>query len=94
VDHAANARAAGLDMPPTTVLLFGNARGGTPRMLQAPALALDLLLRILARETLEGPVVSYHDPTAMLAAFGLPPSSAHALLGLLAIAASVTGTGP
>jgi uncharacterized protein (DUF302 family) len=94
VDHAANARAAGLAMPPTTVLLFGNARGGTPLMLQAPGLALDLPLRILVRETPEGTVVSYHDPTAMLASFGLPRSSAHALLGLPAIAASVTGTGP
>jgi uncharacterized protein (DUF302 family) len=94
VDHAANARAVGLEMPPTTVLLVGNARGGTPLMLRAPALALDLPLRLLVRETPEGTVVSYHDPAATLAAFGLPASAAHPLLGLADIAVDVAGGGP
>jgi uncharacterized protein (DUF302 family) len=94
VDHAANARAVGLEMPPTTVLLVGNARGGTPLMLRAPTLALDLPFRILVRDSPEGAVVSYHDPTATLAAFGLPASAAQPLLSLAAIAVDATGCEP
>jgi uncharacterized protein (DUF302 family) len=88
-DHAANAESAGLDMPPATVLVFGNARGGTPLMLKAPALALDLPTRILVREAPDGVVVSYHDPAATLAAFGLPASDAAPLQVVTAIAGSV-----
>ena len=50
IDHAANAREVGLYMPLTTVVIFGNARGGTPLMLAEPDVALDLPLRILLRE--------------------------------------------
>ncbi|OZI77167.1 DUF302 domain-containing protein [Bordetella genomosp. 12] len=50
IDHAAAARTAGLSMPPTRVLIFGNPRAGTPLMLAAPDVALDLPLRVLVRE--------------------------------------------
>ena len=50
IDHQAGARAAGLDMPPTTVLIYGNPKGGTPLMLAAPDFALELPLRVLIRE--------------------------------------------
>ncbi len=46
-DHAAAARSAGLQMPETTVLVFGNPRAGTPVMLAAPLIALELPLRVL-----------------------------------------------
>lgn len=46
-DHARAARGAGLAMPPTTVLIFGNPKGGTPLMLAHPDLALDLPFRVL-----------------------------------------------
>jgi uncharacterized protein (DUF302 family) len=86
VDHAANAESVSLDMPPATVLVFGTARGGTPLMLKSPALALDLPLRVLVRQEQDGVVVSYHDPVAMLADFGLPASDAAPLQALPAIA--------
>lgn len=61
LDHQAAAHQAGLAMPPTLVLVYGNPRGGTPLMLQRPALALDLPLRVLVREDAERRVwVSYH----------------------------------
>ena len=41
IDHAAGAQSVGLSMPPTTVLIYGNPRGGTPVMLALPAAALD-----------------------------------------------------
>lgn len=50
IDHAAGAREAGLQMPPTVLLLYGNAKGGTPIMVAAPRAALDLPLRVLLRE--------------------------------------------
>ena len=53
IDHAAGAREVGMEMPPTIVLLYGNARGGTPIMLATPQAALDLPLRVLVREAAE-----------------------------------------
>jgi|SRR6476661_8760778 len=90
IDHAANAREVGLDMPPTTVVIFGNARGGTPLMIKAPAMALDLPLRVLVRQNDTGVVVSYHDPVAVAAAFGLSPSDAAPLLALPVIVQAAT----
>jgi uncharacterized protein (DUF302 family) len=54
IDHRAAAQSVGLDMPPTTVLVYGNPRGGTPLMLAAPDFALELPLRVLVREDVDG----------------------------------------
>jgi hypothetical protein len=54
IDHAEAARNAGLAMPPTQVLIYGNAKGGTPLMLGAPSIALDLPLRVLVRDDCQG----------------------------------------
>jgi uncharacterized protein (DUF302 family) len=68
VDHAAAAAAAGLSMPPTLVMFYGNARGGTPIMLDRPAAALDLPLRVLIREDHDGSTrVAFHPIVALLA---------------------------
>ncbi|AZY50607.1 DUF302 domain-containing protein [Bordetella avium] len=50
IDHAGAAKAVGLEMPPTKVLIFGNPKAGTPLMLAEPDVALDLPLRVLVRE--------------------------------------------
>jgi len=77
IDHAAAAKAAGLEMPPTTVLLYGNPRGGTPVMLAAPNAALDLPLRVLIRQDVAGAVcVVYHTITETLRAAGVPAEMA------------------
>jgi len=47
IDHAAAAAAAGLDLRPTEVLIFGNPRAGTPLMQQAQTMGVDLPLRVL-----------------------------------------------
>lgn len=61
VDHSGEAEKAGLKMPNTKLLIFGNPRGGTPAMLAAPTLALDLPLKILVREDAEAKVwISYN----------------------------------
>lgn len=54
IDHAAAAREAGLAMPDTRVIIFGNPKGGTPIMLEHPDVALDLPLRVLVRESAQG----------------------------------------
>src|ERR1700754_3549765 len=67
IDHAAGARAIGTPMPPTVVLIYGHAKGGTPIMLAAPQAALELPLRVLVREDADGRIlVSYHPAAAML----------------------------
>ena len=50
IDQAAAAKSAGLSLRPTTLLLFGNPRGGTPIMDSFPLAALDLPLRLLIWE--------------------------------------------
>jgi uncharacterized protein (DUF302 family) len=73
IDHQAGALSVGLSMPPTSVLIYGNPRGGTPLMLEAPACALDLPLRVLVREDSTGTTrVSFHPAVAIMRAFGLP----------------------
>lgn len=56
IDHSGAAKEAGLDMPPTQVLIFGNPKGGTPLMQKAPALALQLPLKVLIAENAMGKV--------------------------------------
>lgn len=63
VNHSAGAIAAGLSMRPTELLIFGNAKAGTPIMLAAPSAALDLPLKALIWEDSSGAVwVSYNTP--------------------------------
>jgi uncharacterized protein (DUF302 family) len=77
IDHAAGAREAGLAMPPTIVLLYGNPTGGTPIMLAAPATALDLPLRVLVRETAEKrTAIAFRPAAPMLRRAGVPETLA------------------
>lgn len=73
IDHAAGAREFGMEMPPTTLLLYGSPRGGTPIMLAAPQAALDLPLRVLVRQDAKGQVrIAFHPAAAMLRLAGVP----------------------
>jgi uncharacterized protein (DUF302 family) len=61
LDHAAAAASVGQKMPSSTVLVFGNPRGGTPAMLKRPSLAIDLPLKALVWEDAMGKVsVTYN----------------------------------
>lgn len=61
IDHSGGAAQVGLTMPPTELILFGNAKAGTPLMLAAPTVAIDLPLKALIREDDAGRVwVSYN----------------------------------
>jgi uncharacterized protein (DUF302 family) len=83
VDHSGEAEKAGLKMPPTQLLIFGNPQGGTPVMLAAPTSAIDLPLKALAWEDASGQVwLSYNDPAYMQRRFGLSADVMKPLAGL------------
>ncbi len=63
VDHSGEAEKAGMKMRPTKLLIFGSPKAGTPVMLAAPSIAIDLPLKILIWEDSQGKVwVSYNSP--------------------------------
>ncbi|MFM9939885.1 MAG: DUF302 domain-containing protein [Hyphomicrobiaceae bacterium] len=68
IDHAAGAKAAGLEMPPTVVVLFGNPKLGTPLMLENPQLGIDLPMRIIVWQDKAGKVSIGYTPPATLQA--------------------------
>src|SRR6266851_1520815 len=74
VDHSGEAASAGLKMPNTKLLIFGNPKAGTPLMLASPSAALDLPLKILIAEDAAGKVwISYNAPDYLQARHHLPP---------------------
>ena len=74
VDHSGEAARAGLKMPNTKLLIFGNPKAGTPLMLASPSAALDLPLKILIAEDAAGKVwISYNAPAYLQARHHLPP---------------------
>lgn len=56
IDQQAEASAAGLSMPPTTLIVFGNPKAGTPLMLARPESGIDLPLKVLVVEAVPGEV--------------------------------------
>jgi uncharacterized protein (DUF302 family) len=73
VDHSGEAEKAGLKMPPTKLLIFGNPAAGTPLMLAAPSVAIDLPLKILVAEDATGQVsLSWNDPAWLKSRHGFP----------------------
>lgn len=63
VDHSGEAAKVGMKMRPTKLLIFGSPKAGTPVMLAAPSIAIDLPLKILVWEDSSGKVwVSYNAP--------------------------------
>lgn len=66
IDHAAGAREIGIDIPESTVLIYGNPRAGTPALIDSPLAALELPLRVLLREEDGQVVVAFHPVSALL----------------------------
>jgi uncharacterized protein (DUF302 family) len=72
IDHAAGAAAAGLPLRPTELLIFGNAKAGTPLMQANQAIGIDLPLKALVYEDAAGKVwLSYNDPRWLAHRHGL-----------------------
>jgi uncharacterized protein (DUF302 family) len=72
VDHAAGAATAGLPLRPTDLLIFGNARGGTPLMQLDQTIGIDLPLKALVWQDETGKTwLSYNDPSWLAIRYGL-----------------------
>lgn len=87
VDHSGEAQKVGLKMPNTKLLIFGSPKAGTPLMLAAPSIAIDLPLKILVSEDAHGKVwLSYNSPEYLKDRHNLPVDllQAIAVVGTLA----------
>src|ERR1700722_5167573 len=91
VDHSGEAERAGLKMPPTKLLVFGNPKGGTPVMLAAPTIAIDLPLKALIWEDADGKAwVSYNSATYLQERHGVPQELVQNIAVVEALAAKAT----
>mgnify|MGYP001545890972 CR=1 FL=1 len=90
IDHAAGAAAVGLPLGPTELLIFGNAKGGTPLMQASQAIGIDLPLRGLVYQDAGGKVwLAYNDPRWLAARHGLDGSVAPISDGLAKVLAAL-----
>ncbi|HEX4233745.1 MAG TPA: DUF302 domain-containing protein [Caldimonas sp.] len=91
IDHGGEAAKVGLHMSPTKLLVFGDPRAGTPVMVAAPSIAIDLPLKLLVSEDDAGHVwVSYNSPRYLIDRHRVSPDLAAPLAAVetLAVAAS------
>jgi uncharacterized protein (DUF302 family) len=73
IDHSGEAEKAGMKMRPTKLVIFGNPKSGTPLMVAAPSLAIDLPLKALVAEDEGGKIwVSYNSPEYLQQRHGVP----------------------
>ncbi|HXN04675.1 MAG TPA: DUF302 domain-containing protein [Candidatus Acidoferrum sp.] len=81
-DHSGAARRAGLNMPDTQVVVFGNPKAGTPLMLASPLVALDLPLRLLVSDDGGHALLSYLSPGYLAERYGIPPDLVKNIAGI------------
>jgi uncharacterized protein (DUF302 family) len=75
IDFSGDAARAGLNMRAQQLIVFGNPKAGTPLMVAAPQVGLDLPLKALIWEDNEGRTwIAYNEPRYLLARHGLPES--------------------
>jgi uncharacterized protein (DUF302 family)/uncharacterized membrane protein YidH (DUF202 family) len=73
VDHSGEAEKVGMKMRPAKLLIFGSPKAGTPLMLAAPSIAIDLPLKLLVWEDGQGKVwISYNSSEYLKERHGLP----------------------
>jgi len=91
VDHAAGAAAVGLSLLPTDLLIFGNAKGGTPLMQAMQTVGIDLPLKVLVWQDASGKTwLSYNDPSWIAKRHGLGPEAEATVKNLTAALAAIT----
>jgi len=83
IDHSGEAEKAGLKMRPTQLLVFGSPKSGTPLMVAAPRLAIDLPLKALAWQDEKGQVwLSYNAPEYLQQRHGFPEALVKNIAGI------------
>ena len=90
IDHSGEAEKVGLKMPATKVIVFGSPKAGTPLMVAAPSVAIDLPLKALVAEDASGKVsVMYNDPEYLRERHGFPADLVKNLAGAGALISQV-----
>ena len=90
IDHAAGAAAAGITLRPTEVIIFGNARGGTPLMQAQQAIGIDLPLKALVYQDAEGKTwLAYNDPAWLAQRHGIGAAVAANISAMTAVLEAV-----
>ena len=92
VDHSGEAEKVGMKMRPTKLLIFGSPKAGTPLMLAAPSVAIDLPLKLLVWEDAQGQAwISYNSPEYLERRHGLPPDLRQNIAVVETLAAAAAG---
>src|ERR1700716_3063710 len=85
IDHAAGATSAGLELRPTTLVVFGNPVAGTPLMQAVQTAGIDLPLKALVWQDAQGAgQLTYNDPASIAARHGLGTGTAQAVAAMTA----------
>jgi uncharacterized protein (DUF302 family) len=85
IDHAAGAAAVGLPLRPTELLIFGNAKGGTPLMQSVQTIGIDLPLKAVVWQDASGTTwLSYNDPNWLAKRHELGPEADASVKGMSA----------
>jgi uncharacterized protein (DUF302 family) len=92
VDHSGEAEKAGMKMRPTKLIICGSPKAGTPLMVAAPSIAIDLPLKILVWEDGEEKVwISYNSPEYLRERHGLPQELMKAIAAVEFVVGKVAG---
>jgi uncharacterized protein (DUF302 family) len=95
IDFSGDAQRAGLAMRPTGLVILGNPKSGTPLMAAAPTVAIDLPLKILAWQDVEGRSwVAYNEAEYLQARHGFPGELKQNIAALGALAAAAAAQDP
>lgn len=89
IDHSGEAKASGLELRDTQVVIFGSPQAGTPVMVAAPLAALDLPLKVLVWADGGQTKVSYTAPGELATRYGLSDELAARLAGIDAVTDAV-----
>ena len=89
IDHAAGAKEVGLALRPTELVIFGNAKGGTPLMQSNQEIGIDLPLKALVWQDASGTWISYNDPAWLAKRHGLSNEVEPAVQAMMALSSAV-----
>ena len=95
IDFSHDAARSQLTLLPTGLVILGNPVAGTPVMAAAPTTAIDLPLKILAFEEVDGRTwVGYNDPRYLQRRHGFPEALLKNLAPIGALAEAVASATP
>lgn len=92
IDFSGDAERAGLTLPPTGMIIFGNPKAGTPLIAATPTVAIDLPLKILAWQDASGETwIGYNDPEYLETRHRFPPELLKNIAAVSALAGAAAG---